>query len=65
VAGTFMRLGYFPSSHEKILGMLGMHGTIYANYAMDKADLLVSFSVLFDDRVTDVKIALQRLKSEC
>jgi acetolactate synthase-1/2/3 large subunit len=53
VASTLMGLGYFPSSHEKSLGMLGMHGTVYANYAVDKADLLLSFGVHFDDRVTD------------
>jgi acetolactate synthase-1/2/3 large subunit len=47
-----MGLGSFPSSHEKILGMLGMHGTVYANYAVDKADLLLAFGVRFDDRVT-------------
>jgi acetolactate synthase-1/2/3 large subunit len=64
VASTFMCLGSFPSSHEKILGMLGMHGTVYANYAVDKADLLLAFGVRFDDRVTDVQLALQGLKSE-
>jgi acetolactate synthase-1/2/3 large subunit len=32
--------------------MLGMHGTVYANYAIDKADLLLAFGVRFDDRVT-------------
>jgi acetolactate synthase-1/2/3 large subunit len=52
VASNLMGLGSFSSSHEKILGMLGMHETVYANYAVDKADLLLSFGVLFDDRVT-------------
>lgn len=52
VASTLMGLGSFPSSHEKSLGMLGMHGTVYANYAVDKADLLLAFGVRFDDRVT-------------
>jgi acetolactate synthase-1/2/3 large subunit len=52
VASTLMGLGSFPSSHEKSLGMLGMHETVYANYAVDKVDLLLAFGVLFDDRVT-------------
>jgi acetolactate synthase-1/2/3 large subunit len=51
VASTLMGLGYFSSSHEKILGILGMHGVVYANYAVDKADMLLAFGVLFHDRV--------------
>src|SRR4029079_10547374 len=34
------------------LGMLGMHGTVYSNYAVNEADLLLAFGVRFDDRVT-------------
>lgn len=52
VASTLMGLGAFPTSHELSLQMLGMHGTVYANYAVDHADLLLAFGVRFDDRVT-------------
>ncbi|XVF84383.1 hypothetical protein PTKIN_Ptkin17bG0032400 [Pterospermum kingtungense] len=52
VASTLMGLGAFPSSDELSLQMLGMHGTVYANYAVDKSDLLLAFGVRFDDRVT-------------
>jgi len=49
---TLMGLGAFPAPHEQWLGMLGMHGTRAANYAMDEADLIVGVGVRFDDRVT-------------
>ncbi|GFQ03786.1 acetolactate synthase 1 chloroplastic [Phtheirospermum japonicum] len=53
VASTLMGLGSYPGSDEQIaLQMLGMHGTVYANYAVDKSDLLLAFGVRFDDRVT-------------
>lgn len=52
VAQTLMGLGSFPETDERALGMLGMHGTIYANYAVNEADLLLAFGVRFDDRVT-------------
>ncbi|XP_022929985.1 acetolactate synthase 2, chloroplastic-like [Cucurbita moschata] len=52
VASTLMGLGAFPCSHDLSLQMLGMHGTVYANYAVDKSDLLLAFGVRFDDRVT-------------
>lgn len=52
VAMTVMGLGAFPGSHEQSLHMLGMHGTAYANYAVEEADLLLAFGVRFDDRVT-------------
>lgn len=52
VATTLMGLGVFPSSDDRCLRMLGMHGTVYANYSVDKADLLLAFGVRFDDRVT-------------
>jgi acetolactate synthase-1/2/3 large subunit len=52
VALTLMGLGSFPSSHFLCLQMLGMHGTIYANYAINEADLLLALGVRFDDRVT-------------
>nr|WOV65535.1 acetolactate synthase 4 [Linum usitatissimum] len=52
VASTIMGLGSFPCDHDLSLQMLGMHGTMYANYAIDNADLLLAFGVRFDDRVT-------------
>ncbi len=44
--------GALPGTHEQWLGMLGMHGTRTANYAMDEADLIVSVAARFDDRIT-------------
>jgi acetolactate synthase-1/2/3 large subunit len=52
VALTLQGLGGFPSEHFLCLQMLGMHGTIYANYAINDADLLLALGVRFDDRVT-------------
>jgi acetolactate synthase-1/2/3 large subunit len=52
VTCTVMGLGAFPAPHEQWLGMLGMHGTRAANYAMDEADLIVAVGARFDDRVT-------------
>src|SRR5690606_20185827 len=53
---TLTGLGAFPGDHPLSLGMLGMHGTVYANYAVDQADLLIAVGARFDDRVTgDVK----------
>jgi acetolactate synthase-1/2/3 large subunit len=52
VALTLMGLGGFPSDHFLCLQMLGMHGTVYANYAINDADLLLALGVRFDDRVT-------------
>jgi acetolactate synthase-1/2/3 large subunit len=52
VTCTLMGLGAFPAPHEQWLGMLGMHGTRTANYAMDEADLIVSVGARFDDRIT-------------
>jgi len=49
---TLMGLGAFPAPHEQWLGMLGMHGTRTANYAMDEADLIVCVGARFDDRIT-------------
>ena len=47
-----MGLGAFPAPHPQWLGMLGMHGTRAANYAMDEADLIVAIGARFDDRIT-------------
>ncbi len=52
VAMTLQGLGSFPSDHYLSLGMLGMHGTVYSNYAINDADLLLALGVRFDDRVT-------------
>jgi acetolactate synthase I/II/III large subunit len=52
VTCTLMGLGAFPAPHEQWLGMLGMHGTRAANYAMDEADLIVAVGARFDDRIT-------------
>jgi acetolactate synthase I/II/III large subunit len=52
VTTTVMGLGAFPGDHEQSLHMLGMHGTVYANNAINEADLLLAFGVRFDDRVT-------------
>src|SRR5580692_1336716 len=49
---TLHGLGGFPSEHYLCLQMLGMHGTVYANYAVNDADLLLALGVRFDDRVT-------------
>jgi acetolactate synthase I/II/III large subunit len=52
VAMTVMGLGAYPSTDPLSLDMLGMHGTVYSNYAVNEADLLLAFGVRFDDRVT-------------
>ena len=52
VTTTLMGLGAFPGDHPQSLEMLGMHGSVYANYAINEADLLLAFGVRFDDRVT-------------
>jgi acetolactate synthase-1/2/3 large subunit len=49
---TLMGLGAFPAPHSQWLGMLGMHGTRAANYAMDEADLICAVGARFDDRIT-------------
>ncbi|MEO6216572.1 MAG: biosynthetic-type acetolactate synthase large subunit, partial [Sphingomonas sp.] len=52
VTSTLMGLGAFPASSPQWLGMLGMHGTYEANYAMNQADLIIALGSRFDDRVT-------------
>jgi len=52
VTMTLMGLGGFPGTHELSLGMLGMHGTAYANHAIMEADLIIAVGARFDDRVT-------------
>ncbi|MFN3531073.1 MAG: biosynthetic-type acetolactate synthase large subunit [Candidatus Brocadia sp.] len=52
VTTTLMGLGGFPEDHHLSLGMLGMHGTVYANFAVTECDLLIAIGSRFDDRVT-------------
>jgi acetolactate synthase-1/2/3 large subunit len=52
VTMTMMGLGGFPGTSKLSMGMLGMHGTYYANNAVQNADLLIGIGVRFDDRVT-------------
>ena len=52
VTTTLMGMGVFPGNNYLSLGMLGMHGTRYANYAISESDLLIAIGVRFDDRVT-------------
>ncbi len=52
VAMTLMGLGSFPGTHELSVGMPGMHGTYYANKAIQESDLLIAIGMRFDDRVT-------------
>ena len=52
VTTTLMGMGAFPSAHPLSVGMLGMHGTKYANYAIQESDLIIAIGVRFDDRVT-------------
>jgi len=51
VVNTLLGKGAFPETHEMSLGMLGMHGTAYANKAMVDADLIFSVGSRFDDRI--------------
>ncbi len=52
VTMTLQGLGAFPGTDDLSLGMLGMHGTYYANQAVDNCDVIVSLGARFDDRVT-------------
>lgn len=52
VTTTLAGLGSFPETHPQALRMLGMHGTVYANYSVQNSDLLISVGARFDDRVT-------------
>jgi acetolactate synthase-1/2/3 large subunit len=52
VTSTLMGLGALPASSDQWLGMLGMHGTYEANFAMNEADLVICLGARFDDRVT-------------
>ncbi|MGZ4920045.1 MAG: biosynthetic-type acetolactate synthase large subunit [Halobacteriota archaeon] len=52
VVMTLMGMGTLPADHPLSLGMLGMHGTKYANYAVTESDLVIAIGARFDDRVT-------------
>ena len=52
VTTTLLGKGAFPETHPLSLGMVGMHGTKYANYAMTETDLIIAVGARFDDRVT-------------
>ncbi len=52
VTTTLMGMASFPTQHPLALGMLGMHGTYYANMAVTNSDLLIALGARFDDRVT-------------
>ncbi|HLC26985.1 MAG TPA: biosynthetic-type acetolactate synthase large subunit [bacterium] len=52
VTTTLLGLGGFPETHPLSLGMLGMHGTYFANMAMNEADLIIAVGARFDDRIT-------------
>ncbi len=52
VTTTLMGMGAFPDTHPSSLGMLGMHGTVYANHAIQESDLIIAVGARFDDRVT-------------
>jgi acetolactate synthase-1/2/3 large subunit len=52
VAMTLLGLGSFPSSDERCLGLMGMHGMPWVNHAIQRADLIVALGMRFDDRVT-------------
>jgi acetolactate synthase-1/2/3 large subunit len=52
VTTTLLGTGSFPASHPLSLGMMGMHGGAWCNYAIQEADLLIACGMRFDDRVT-------------
>jgi acetolactate synthase-1/2/3 large subunit len=52
VITTLLGIGSFPESHPLSYGMLGMHGTVYANWATDAADLIIALGMRMDDRAT-------------
>jgi acetolactate synthase-1/2/3 large subunit len=52
VTTTLLGKGAFPETHPLSLGMLGMHGTVFANYSVTECDLLIAVGARFDDRVT-------------
>ena len=64
VVTTLLGLSGFPSAHVLCLGMPGMHGSVFANQAIDEADLLIALGTRFDDRVTgNLKTFASRAKT--
>lgn len=61
VTSTLLGLGAFPANHNLFLGMPGMHGTVYANYALAESDLIIAIGTRFDDRVTGKLDAFAKL----
>ncbi len=53
ITSTLMGLGAYPATHERFLGMLGMHGHYVANMAMHHSDVILAIGARFDDRVTN------------
>ncbi|MDB9787128.1 biosynthetic-type acetolactate synthase large subunit [Bacteriovoracaceae bacterium] len=51
VVNTLLGKGLFPENHPLSLGMLGMHGNAYANYALTRCDLIISIGSRYDDRI--------------
>lgn len=63
VACTLLGLGGFPATHERNLGMMGMHGESWVNKAIQESDLIIAIGMRFDDRVTgNVKTYAQNAK---
>jgi acetolactate synthase-1/2/3 large subunit len=56
VVGTLLGKGVFPENHTLSMGFLGMHGTAYANKAVERCDLIMSIGSRWDDRITPAKI---------
>lgn len=52
VVSTLLGIGCFPETHALSFGMIGMHGTAYANMAVNDADLIIAVGMRFDDRAT-------------
>jgi acetolactate synthase-1/2/3 large subunit len=52
VTTTLMGISCIPTEHPLYVGMLGMHGSKYANYAIQESDLIIAVGARFDDRVT-------------
>jgi acetolactate synthase I/II/III large subunit len=50
VVNTLLGLSNFPADHPLYMGMMGMHGTAYASYAVDQSDLVIGIGIRFDDR---------------
>lgn len=63
VTNTLLGLGSFPGNHPLHLGMLGMHGTVPANYATEEADVVIAAGIRFDDRIAgDTKAFCKKAK---